>query len=225
MKESDYEKLKQFEEWLLDIDQETEDKKTIERNGTISVIVKSGPYWRIFTTESFSCRAIIVHLNRYCPDYEIVSMRYGEYPIDIIDNKQWRKVSKEDLPVLLPYFQPFSRIGSREALLAAGAPFRDIMNLHYIKCSQNREYPSKRPFSGIAVDHIPFEAACMYGTKVDHPFFVADDKSVYTAPSDILLHYDGKRIEKTVQGKKVKGYLIDRCRLEYKQRKPRKRNV
>lgn len=225
MKERDYLKLRAFEAWLADIDQETEDKKTIERNGTISVIVKSNGYWRIFTTESFTTRALIIHLTRYCPDYEIESIRYGEYDLDIIDNRQWRKVSEEDFPKLLPYLQPFSRIGEKYELLSSGFAYRDALNLYYIKCAQNREYPSKRPFAGIAVDHIPFEAAVAYGTVIEHPFFVSNDESVYENPSDINLHYDCKRIEKTIKGKKIDGYMVEHCRLEYKQRKTRKKNV
>lgn len=216
MKESDYLKLKAIEDWLLD-DSLEEEKKTIEHNGTISVIVKSGQWWRIFTTESFSIRALVVHLNRYCPDYSIEGIRYGEYPLDIIDNRQWRKINKEDFPVLLPYLIPFSKfLGTKEAILGSNCQYRDAINIYYVACSQNRQYPPKRPFTGVPVEHIPFEAAVAYGTVIDHPIFVSDEESVYAEPSDILKHYDGKRIERTVRGKKVKGYLIERCRLEYK---------
>lgn len=222
MRDTDLEKLKAFEAWLQDVGEET--RKTIERNGIISAIVRSGDYWRIFTTESFTIRALVIHLTRYCPDYEIMAIRYGVYPTQLLDNMEWRKLEKEEVTALSVYFNDFANIGDKEAIIGSNAPYRDALNIWYIKCAQNREYPSKTPFKGVQIQHIPFEAAIEYGTCVEHPFFVSDEDTIYTSPSDILNHYDGKRLERTIGGRQVKGYLIEKCRLEYKRGKS-KRNV
>lgn len=213
MRNRDLEKLRVFEEWLLDDDIQ-EEKKTIERNGVISVIVRSSQYWRVFTTESYSIRSLVVHLNRYCPEYQIVAFRYGLFPTRLLSNTEWRKLTKAAVDELRPFFQDFSNIGTKEQIMALDAPYRDKINLHYLSCAASRVYPSKRPMRGVAIAYMPYEAS-IYGTTVEHPFFVADDETIYAEPSDILNHYDGKRLERTVCGKTVKGYLIDRCRLEY----------
>ena len=217
MRENDLERLRVFEEWLADVGQE--EKKTIERNGIISVIVKSGEWWRIFTSEAYSIRSIIVHLNRYCPDYQIMAIRYGFYPTKLLSNLEWRKLEKAEVTALKVYFHDFSNIGTKEQILSTTAPYRDKVNLYYIKCSIERAYPSKTPFRGIAVNSIPYEASAEYGSRVEHPFFVADADSIYTEPSDILNHYDGKRVDKVICGETVKGYLIEKCRLQYKRKK------
>lgn len=224
MKEKDAEKLRAFEEWLSDVGHE--EKKTIQRNGIISVIVRSGKWWRVFTSEAYSIRSIIVHLNRYCPDYQIVAIRYGFYPTKLLSNYEWLELSEEEITELSPYFQDFSKvIGSKEYILSLEAPYRDKVNLYYIACSVRRAYPSKRPFDGVPVEYIPYEASIAYGTSVEHPFFVADADSVYSEPSDIMNHYDGKRVQKTVYGQQVSGYVIEHCRLEYKKQKPAEEHV
>lgn len=214
MKNRDLEKLRVFEEWLKD-DGQDEARKTIERNGIISVIVRSFSFYRVFTTESYSIRSLVVHLNRYCPEYQIVAFRYGLFTTKTLSNTEWRELNHYQVADISQYMQDFSRIGSKEQIMAMDAPYRDKINLYYLSCAASRVYPSKRPMRGVAIAYMPYEAS-VYGTTVEHPFFVADEETIYAEPSDILNHYDGKRLERTVCGKTVKGYLIERCRLEYK---------
>lgn len=217
MKNDDIEKLRAFEEWLSDEGRKDSERRKAESAGTISVLVRSGEWWRVFTTESFSIRTIVVHLTRYCPDYRIMAAKYGEYKLKKVSNQSWTRLSDDDVDGLgLRFFGETAQ--HKEAYIWLQDSYRDAVNLWYIHCANSRLYPGKRPFTGVRVPTIPEYAAYTYGTRVERPFFVSDKESIYKVPSDINLHYEAKRVDRTVRGESVSGYLVTACRLENKRK-------
>lgn len=194
---TDREKLNAFEAWLKD-DGEGQEKGN--RYPVISVLVQSGDYFRIFTTTSFSCRALVTLLWRYNPNYQILAVKYGEFACDC---PRWEKdyeMCEED--GLLPINERYTR----EELLR-NFDFRTAVNLFYIYCSQDGKYPAKSPFKGVKC-WTPEEFAFVVHER---PIFVPQEQCF--EGDDVFKYYDGKWIERWMNGEKRSGYYLTEARI------------
>lgn len=165
----------------------------------IIVLVSTCAGFRVFTTKSFSIRTLIVHLQRYCGKFDILSLSYGEYH----GKSEWSQelnYIKSDVDV--------SSDESKEELLKNHG-YRDALNIYYIQCGKKSIYPSKSPFRGVKTD-LP-ESEYIYG-DIKHPIFISDNENDLENPSDILTTYEGRHVTKMVHGEEKSGYILTSSR-------------
>lgn len=193
----------------------------MKKYSPISVLVESGEKYRVFTTESFSIRPITNHLQRYNPDFKIVMARYGFFPAEIkANNSGWITLTESERANaenmcsndLIALKGNYGQEKEREWLLES-LPYRTALTTWYMYAAQHGIYPQKNPFSGVQVSYVPEEIVKIIGT-CEHPTFVADKDNPLERKEDILKWYDGKRIEKYVNGYKAEGYLLEKIRIE-----------
>lgn len=165
----------------------------------IIVQVSTCAGFRVFTTKSFTIRTLIVHLQRYCGKYDIISVSYGNY----YGPSEW-----SDKLDYIPTELELNNTESKKELLE-NHDYRDALNLYYMQCAKNGIYPSKSPFRGIKT-RLP-EDAYVYG-DIKHPLFVPDNQSPYHYESNILSFYEGRYISKMLNGEEVSGYLLTSSR-------------
>lgn len=165
----------------------------------IIVQVSTCAGFRVFTTKSFTIRTLIVHLQRYCGKYDIISVSYGNY----YGPSEW-----SDKLDYIPTELELNNTETKQELLE-NHDYRDALNLYYMQCAKNGIYPSKSPFRGIKT-RLP-EDAYVYG-DIKHPLFVPDNQSPYHYESNILSFYEGRYISRMVQGEEVSGYLLTSSR-------------
>lgn len=165
----------------------------------IIVQVSTCAGFRVFTTKSFTIRTLIVHLQRYCGKYDIISVSYGNY----YGKSEWSET--------LDYIPTELELNNEETKqeLLENHDYRDALNLYYMQCAKNGIYPSKSPFRGIKT-RLP-EDAYVYG-DIQHPLFVPDNQSPYHYESNILSFYEGRYISKMLNGEEVSGYLLTASR-------------
>lgn len=197
-------------------------KKTMKHYNPISILVRSGQYWRVFFTESFTIRPACNHLQRYNPDFRIMSVKYGMFPTNIIpNNTQWVKLTKDEEDELMASivedkdtFQPIPDVPDLKAYLLSTYKYRTALNMWYIHAANSGIYPSKSVFRGVKSnpEYIPISLIKKIGI-CQHLTFVSDADNPYEDKEDILKYYDGRRIEKMVNGQKVEGYLLDSIRI------------
>ena len=189
----------------------------MKQYSTISIIVKSGDNYRVFTTESFTIRPAVNILQRYNPDYSILAVKDGEFPEGIqADNTGWTNMAPLEADTMMQmaemsgvYEIPADRWNYRRMLLE-NFPYRKAMNLWYVHCAKNGIYPSKQPFKGVYAD-VPEWVKKEIGT-CEHHTFISDENNPYIDKSDVLKWYEGRRIEKMIGGHSVQGYLLTKIR-------------
>lgn len=193
-------KLRALEDWLLD----DGEKKTVKRYPTISVTVKSGDYIRVYKTNAFTIRALVVMMQRYNPQWEILAVKNGEFKTDYPNWTHIKEYSpeEEDHMDLIDH-HPLDD----KADLLRNNDYRTAINKYYCICASKGQYPSKSPFKGIRF-WAPFE----FPMKINyHPFFIPDDTPGITA--DVLRYYEGRRLSKMLNGEKVEGYYLTSPRI------------
>lgn len=165
----------------------------------IIVQVSTCAGFRVFTTKSFTIRTLIVHLQRYCGKYDIISVSYGNY----YGKSEWSETLD-----YIPTELELNNTETKQELLEKH-DYRDALNLYYMQCAKKGIYPSKSPFRGVKT-RLP-EDAYVYG-DIKHPLFVPDNQSPYHHESDILSFYEGRYISKMLNGEEVSGYLLTASR-------------
>ena len=185
----------------------------------MSVLVRSGEYWRVFTTESFSIRPIVNHLQRYNPNYTIIAIKYGYFPSEIIpNNTSWQKLTNDEEMATLnivmeeEIFNITPSVPNLKTHLLEHYPFRTALSMFYRYAAERAIYPSKSVFRGVEVSDIPEWLIAQMG-RCERLTFVSDTDNPYIEKSDILKYYDGRRIERMINGQKVSGYLLDNPRI------------
>ena len=189
----------------------------------ISVIIESCGKYRLFTTESFTIRPIVVYLQRFNPNFQIFFGVYGKITTcGEVTNTQWAE--KQPLGVKYEgetFHTHPAECDNFKKFALENWPYRVALNEYYLFCAKNGIYPSKQPFAGVTVDTIPEKILNSVGT-CERPRFLPDTENPCAEKSDILKWYDGKRIEKYVNGYRAEGYFLQKIRLENK--KPNENN-
>ena len=167
---------------------------------TISTLVKSGNKYRIFQTQAYSIRALCIILTRYSPQAEIITVKYGDFdcPCPNWDDTYQPCDEENSLPIHTKF--------TREELLRQ-FDYRTAINIHYAKCHQTGKYPSKSPFKGVR----PWNKEEFKHEVNKHPFFIKDEEN--DMGSDILKYYEGKRIDRLINGEEVYGYYLTSARI------------
>lgn len=192
----------------------------MQKYSPISVLVRScDSYWRVFTTESYSIRPIVNHCQRYNPDFQIVKVKYGYFPTEIIpNNTSWQKLDRTEEDNTLQIineettFNELPSVNNIKQYLLESYDYRTALSMWYIHCANSHIYPSKSVFRGVKVSDIPKWLITQTGL-CQRPCFVADKDNPYISVSDILKYYDGRRIDRMLNGQKVSGYLLDSMRI------------
>lgn len=187
----------------------------------ISVLVRSGEYYRVFQTQCFTIRPITNLFFRFNPTYEVRAVKDGEFPSHFpVDNQEWRQLPKDKIAEM-------SRILEGEDLYDLNVPkgediksyllenfqYRKALNLWYIYAAENNIYPSKQPFYGVQVKAVPEWIIKEIGA-CERPTFLRDEDNPYISKEDVLKWYDGRRYDKYINGYKAEGYLLEKIRIE-----------
>jgi len=187
----------------------------------ISVLVRSGEYYRVFQTQCFTIRPITNLFFRFNPTYEVRAVKDGEFPSHFpVDNQEWRQLPTDKIAEM-------SRILEGEDLYRLDVPegediksyllenfqYRKALNLWYIYAAKEGIYPSKQPFYGVEVKAVPEWILNDIG-MCEHPTFISDENNPYINKEDVLKWYDGRRYDKYVNGYKASGYLLGKIRIE-----------
>lgn len=198
---TDREKMKAFEDWLQD-DGEGQEKGN--RYPVISVLVQSADYYRIFTTTSFSCRAIVTMLGRYAnPEgHKILAVKYGEFTCDC---PKWAKdytPCYDEEENCLPIHDRYTK----EQLLRK-FDYRTAVNMFYVYCLQENRYPAKSPFKGVKC----WQPEEFEFVVHERPIFIPADQCY--EGDDVFKYYDGKWVERWLNGEKRSGYYLTEARI------------
>lgn len=167
----------------------------------IGIIVKTRNKIRLFITERFSIRTFVIHLNRYNPHYQIIDIGYPADNLDIPNNR-WLDYS----PKLANCLKPFKFQGEYK--------YRELLNMEYAKIANNGKFPSRHALNGKPLENYQHPIVDVIGKEIQHITFVSDElmREHGMIPSDILLWYEGKQIQRTLNGITRKGYILDRYR-------------
>jgi len=191
----------------------------MQKYDPISVLVNSGNKWRVFTTESFTIRPIVNHLQRYNADFNIRKVRYGYFPTEILpNNTSWTKMTLYEVNDMFDVidedtnFDTIPSVPDLKKHLLENYDYRTALSMWYIHCANSHIYPSKSVFRGVKVSDIPDWLITQTG-RCQRPCFVSDKDNPYTNVWDILKYYDGRRIDRMINGQKVSGYLLDSMRI------------
>ena len=194
---TDYEQLKLFEEWLADDGPETTKK---QKYPVISVLVKSGGKYRIFQTNAYTIRSLVVMLQRYNGNYRIVSMKYGEYGCPCPNwDAEYEPCEETDLfPSNSAYDEPGDLLRKYD--------YRTAINLLYARDSSYGKYPSKAPFKGVKCWR---HGECTQFENRRYPFFIPCDED----NGDCLKYFDGRLISRYIDGEEIRGYYVTAPRI------------
>lgn len=187
----------------------------------VSALVRSGDKWRVFiTSASFTIRPLVVYLQRYNPDFEIVAVKYGYFPSGIpACNTQWTKLSNSEALSMTEriaiddVFKKPLDITNLKPYLLENYPYRKAINLWYWFVAEHAIYPGKNPFKGVKVSNVPEWLRKQVG-NCEFLTFLSDEDNPYIEKADILKWYDGRPIERMYNGQKVKGYILTECRQD-----------
>lgn len=186
----------------------------------ISVLARSGDYWRVFITQSFSIRPIVNYLQRFNPSYSIVYVKYGYFPSEIQPtNTKWTELTPEEVLQMTEIitedemFEPIPDMPNFKEYLLANYDYRTALSTYYWYTANYSIYPSKAPFSGVENYDIPDDIYELVG-PCDHLFFISDDDNPLENSWDILRWYEGRRISRRINGVLVEGYLLSGPRFE-----------
>lgn len=177
----------------------------------ISILVRSGDYCRKFTTKTFSIRNLITQLRRYNAHAQVVLIWYGDkepFMTDgVFSNEEWKRI-----PENIQFDDRMSKSipATKEGLLKA-YDYRTAVNMSYVMDCNSGQYPKLHPFKGIKLDGELPEELQQY-EDAHYPLFMADNDNPYVNKEDILLHMDGYRVDRKVNGYDIQGYLIENNR-------------
>ena len=173
----------------------------------INILVRSGQYCRQFTTKTFSIRNLVTQIRRYNPAVEILCLWYGDLKPYFLSNEEWKKFPSQ---WRVPNAIYIPTDNNKEHLLE-NYDYRTAVNLAYARCLNVGTYPKLHPFKNVKRDgNLPAELSKY--ENVHYPLFITDEQNPYTTKEDILLHLDGYRIERKVNGYDIEGYLIENKR-------------
>lgn len=186
----------------------------------ISVLVRSGDNWRVFITKSFSIRPITNYLQRFNPNFQIVYVRYGYFPTEIRpSNTGWTLMTDEEVMTMIDIvvedemFDPIPSVSNLKEYLLSNYEYRTALSMYYINCTNEGIYPSKAPFVGVKCESVPADIYGLVG-DCDRLFYIADHQIPLDNACDILKWYEGKRIERRINGVMVQGYLLSAPRFK-----------
>lgn len=187
----------------------------------ISVLVRSGEYYRVFQTQCFSIRPITNLFFRFNPTYEVRAVKDGEFPSHFpVDNQEWRQLPKDKIAEMSRilegeklYDLTVPEVEDIKSYLLENFQYRKALNLWYIYAAENKIYPSKQPFYGVQVKEVPEWVIKEIG-MCEHPTFISDENNPYIFKEDILKWYDGRRYDKMINGYMASGYLLEKIRKE-----------
>lgn len=182
------------------------------------MVVASNGKVRAFTTQSFTIRPFVVHLQRYSADFTIVALMDGQTPQNaMFSNDEWVNLSSDTAAEICRQadgWKPLYLIGDKipeKSHLLASEGFREALNMQYVKDAQSGTYPKKRPFEGVIIEE-PIDG--MPDANIRHlPIFLPDNQSPYSPVADCLRKYDGYRLERLWNGEHVNGYVLTKSRL------------
>lgn len=186
----------------------------------ISILIKSGDYYRIVTTNSFSLQGTAVQIHRYNPVTTVLRLWYGEIPDGMnTTNLNWKLLSERELAEDLHKIDgeqlnfPLPENYDLQHLLN-DYDYRTALNIYYCGCLSDNLYPQENPFAKVKMNgKMPEDIAQSLPIK-RLPAFLKDEENPFYYYSDILLYFNGKRLERLYMGDMVKGYLLDECRFE-----------
>lgn len=179
----------------------------------INILVRSGQYCRQFTTKTFSIRNIITQIRRYNNNAQVVAIWYGDkepfMTEGLFSNEEWREI-----PSSIHFDDNMSKsIPTTKEGLLKEYDYRTAVNMSYVIDCNNGTYPRLHPFKGVnRKGQLPKELAAYKNSH--YPLFIADADNPYTNKEDVLLHLDGYRIERKVNGYDIQGYLIENNRYD-----------
>lgn len=201
-----------------DIYKKTQSNMHPSKYTPLTLVVASNGKVRAFTTQSYTIRPFVVHLQRYSAEFEIIALMDGVTPLDaMFNNDEWVALSADTAAYICRQadgWKPIYIIGSaipQTSHLLASFHFREALNLEYIKNATEGKYPTKRPFDGVELDQ-PIEDIPTVITPI--PVFLPDNMSPYSPVADCLRKYDGYRLERLWNGEPVTGYVLTRSRMK-----------
>lgn len=186
----------------------------------VNIYLQSNRKYRIFSTAQFTIRDLIVQISRYNPSVEAIAIWYSESPLELnANNEKWKSLSEEEL---LADVEQINESGNRIELLHSNDKssylkrydYRTALNVYFVYCLETGTYPIKNPFDGVKISgKMPRNISSRIA--INHfPAFLKDDENPFYYFSDILLYYDGRRVERTWRGEPIKGYLLTCSRFD-----------
>ena len=180
---------------------------------TINIYVWSAGMYRLFQTNQFTIHAISVHLQRYNPNIQVKALFYGNIKNLNANNTKWQILTYSQVEEDFQKIKPIqTNTTDTLAELLQKYDYRTALNVYNVNCLEYGIYPKKNPFKGVKIE-------CSIPTDVTdririfrYPTFIQDEKNPFENNSDILKHYDGKRMERLWRGEIVKGYYLTGCR-------------
>lgn len=180
-----------------------------------NILVRSGDFCRKFTTKTFSVRNLITQLIRYNPFAQVVCVWYGtNEPLiikGVFSNDEWIKIPED-----MYFVNHLPSIPEDKEGLLNQYDYRTAVNMSYVIDGNRGEYPKLHPFKGVRLSGQLPEELKQY-EDAHYPLFVSDKDNPYVNKEDILLHLDGYRVEKMVNGYDVEGYIIENNRYSTNQ--------
>lgn len=186
----------------------------------INIYTKSCDKYRIFSTKQFSIHDLSVQLQRYNPYIQVIALWLSEEQPELnANNETWKILSLEELDSDLEQIS-----GSGEKIdilytknlteLLENFNYRTALTMYYVNCLFYGIYPKKNPFYGVKMNgELPEDVAARLDIK-RFPAFVRNEDNPFFYFSDILLYFDGRKIERMYRGEEVKGYIIEACRYK-----------
>lgn len=173
----------------------------------VNILVSTEKYCRQFSSQTFSIRNLITQIRRYNPTAQVLGLWFGDFQPHFASNEEWKKLPSS---WRIPDSISIPNNDKKEDLLE-NHTYREAVNLAYARCLNNGQYPKLHPFKNVhRSGNLPAELA-QY-ENAHYPLFITDDQNPYETKEDILLHFDGYRIERKVNGYDIEGYLIDNKR-------------
>lgn len=177
-------------------------------------MVQSGGKYRTFTTERFTIRHFVRSMQRYGTEQKIVAMIAGIIPSSLrlekwvtMDSTTVKKAVLSLKSACEVIWNEKTPLYSKQELLENSSSYRVAINTLYCQLHNSGEYPSEQPFSDTAIRKHPKGY-----NRLERPVFLADTDNKENHPSDILLLYNGYRLEKTINGLPVEGYILKNAR-------------
>lgn len=169
----------------------------------IAVLVISQGKQRLFTTNRFTIRGLVIHLQRHNPHFYIKEIGYMNDKVTI-SNREWTDYHS-DVPSGI---EPFTDENS----------YRELLNMTYANNANMGLYPSKNPFRCKKLTKNTHPITSKIGeikflTYVDDNFLIDNGME----PSDILMYFDGKRITRTHNSITKHGYILTNNRENYRE--------
>ena len=186
----------------------------------INIYTKSCDKYRIFSTKQFSIHDLSVQLQRYNPYIQVIALWLSDEQTDLhANNETWKSLSMEELDADM---QQIDGSGDRIEIIYTKDlqeflktyNYRVALTVYYVNCLFYGDYPKKNPFYGVKINEwLPEDIALRLNVK-RLPAFVKNEENPFFYFSDILLYFNGRKIERMYCGEEVRGYLLESCRYE-----------